>query len=359
MYSWVLGVALALSAPAPAAPSDPVVQPPAQVLALPPVLQDEFRRKVLAGRPGQMQKLERLVHFVFDADALGMTYQDDATNTVAESYATRKANCMGFTLLFLALAREAGLDAYPQEVGETLTWREVGGTIYRNDHINAGVLVATDRYTLDVAGDLVFSLHPPVRVSDDRLLAHYYNNLAIEAYLQDQLPPALALMAEALALDESYAPHWSNAGVLYLHNGDQAGAERAYARALSLDPRNASALLNVIDLARRTGDHAREQAFRERLARVQQHDPLQQFIRGLDYERLGDYPSAIEHYRHAIQLHHDEHRFYSALARVYLLSGDTRRAGKALQRASTYSNGATRAAYQAQLQDLQKNLQTP
>lgn len=352
MFTWMIAAALALSAPAPVAATDAGQQ--AQIMALPPALQAQFHHDVLAGRPSQLQRLERLTHFVFDAQGLGMTYQEDATHTVEQAYATRKANCLGFTLLFLALAREAGLDAYPQEAGETLSWRQVEGTIYRNNHINAGVLIARDRYTMDVAGDSVIALHPPVHVSEQRLLAHYYNNLSIEEFLQGRMTSALQYMSMALEVDPGYAPHWSNAGVLYLRNGDTAAAEQAYAKALALDPRNPSALFNMVELAHRVGDSQREAEFRRRLARVQQRDPLQHFVQGLDYERIGDYPHAIEHYRRAIQLHHDEHRFYSALARVYLLSGDTRRAGKALTRAQALSDGATRAAYRAQLDSLRQ-----
>jgi len=369
MHGWVLAAALALSAPAPPAPAPlgpPEASPPLQVerlahpapdadiMAMPAELRMRFRAAVLAGRPTKMQRLERIVHFVFDPDALGMTYQEDATHTVAQSFETRKANCLGFTLMFLALSREAGLDAYPQEVGETLTWREVGGTIYRNNHINTGVNVATERYTLDVAGDLLFALHPPVRVTDSRLVAHYWNNLAIEDYMRGDLPTALQDMATSLALDPGYATHWSNAGVLALRNGDQPGAERAYAKALAIDPRNASALLNVIELSRRTGDHAREEDARTRLARVQQRDPLQQFVQGLDYERLGDYPQAIAHYKRAIALYRSEHRFYEALARAYLHAGEATLASRALARAQSLKADASQASYRSERHQAQR-----
>ncbi|MND04070.1 hypothetical protein D3C83_241800 [compost metagenome] len=63
---------------------------------------------------------------------------------------------------------------------------------------------------------------------------------------------------------------------------------------------------------------------------------------------------AIRHYRQAIRLYGDEHRFYSALARAYLGAGDTRRAAKALARAQALSDGDTRAAYRAKLDSLRQ-----
>jgi Flp pilus assembly protein TadD len=351
MFSWVLVGLLAFSAPAPLPPSGPVAR--MDIMALPPALQARLHDDVLAGRPAPTQRLQRLVHFAFDPDGLGITYGDGATHSVAESYATRKANCLAFTMLFLAMARDAGLEAYPQELGETLSWRESGGTIYRDNHINAGIRIGGHAYTVDVAGGTVIGLHPPVRVSDERLLAHYYNNLAAEAFERGDAAGAQRDMAMALSLDMAYAPHWSNAGVLYLHDGNAPAAERAYLKALSLEPANASALFNMMELLHQAGD-PREADFRRRLSRVQQNDPLQHFVQAMDYERLGNYVQAIEHYRRAIQLHRGEHRFHSALAHAYLRAGDTRRAARALMQAQYLSEGPTRAAYQAERKRLQQ-----
>jgi Flp pilus assembly protein TadD len=352
MLRWVLAFALALSAPVPVVAAD--TDPHAQIMTMPPELRSRLHEVVLSDDPPQAQRLERLIRFVFDAEGLGMSYQEDATYSVDQAYATRKANCLTFTLLFLALAREAGLDAYAQEIGETLAWHQDDDTIYRNNHVNAGVRVGKRQYTVDVIGDSVIALKRPAAVSDRRLLAHYYNNLSISELQQDQMVPALQNMSVALEFDPDYATHWSNAGVLYLRNGDPVAAERAYERALALDPVNAGALFNMAGLAHRNGDRRREAEFQKRLASVQKKDPFHQFLRATDYERAGDYPRAIEHYRRAIRLHRDEHRFYSALARAYLRTGDTRRAGKALVRAQALSNGETRAAYRAQLDSLRR-----
>jgi Flp pilus assembly protein TadD len=356
MFAWALAAALAVSTPAPAAVPDSAadIVPPAQVMALPPALQTQFHNIVLADQPVPVVRLERLVHFMFDADGLGMTYEDDATYSVEQAYASRKANCLTFTLLFLALAREAGLDAYPQEISETLVWRQHDGTIYRNSHVNAGVRIGGHARTVDVAGDSMIALKRPVTVSDRRLLAHYYNNLAVAHLEQGHVSAALPFMATALGLDPTYATHWSNAGVIYLRNGDADAAGRAYAKALELDPQNASALFNTVGLAHRNGDTQREAEFRQRLTRVEQKDPLHHFMQGMDYESAGDYPHAIEHYLRAIHLHRGEHRFYSALAHAYIKAGDTRRAIKALARAQAVSNGATRAAYRAELNNLRQ-----
>jgi len=359
MFAWLIALALTVSAPAPAPVPSPVPVsltqiPPAQVMVLPPELETRLRNDVLAGQPSQSQRLQRLAHFMFDAQGLGMTYQEDATYSVGQAYATRQANCLSFTLLFLAMAREAGLDAYPQEIRETLSWREDADIVYRNNHINAAVRIGPHEYTVDVAGDSVIARDRPIPVTDARLLSHYYNNLAVALLEQGQPQPAAQFIATALELDPAYAPHWSNAGVIRLRNGDAEAAQRAYAQALMLEPDESGALFNMAGLAHRQGDLRREAEYRRRLDNVQQRDPFHHVLLAMQYERDGDYPQAIKHYRRAIRLHPDEHRFHSALARAYLRSGDVRRAAKALARAQQLSNGADRAAYQTQLDRLRR-----
>lgn len=360
MLSWLLAAALALSATPPStaadaqAPIEAVASAPLadpipheQVMALPDALRREVA--VAVGKDDSLPTLrfQRLMNFVVDARGLGMTYKDDATYTVSEAYEKRQANCLTFTLLVLALAKEVGLDAVPQEVGETLSWREVEGTIYRDNHINAGFRIGGHRYTIDPAADLIFLPRPPVAVSHERLLAHYYNNVAVDRLQQGQMQAALADMAAALELDPGYATLWSNAGVMYVHAGDLDAAENAYTRALALNPSDASALFNMVQLLHRKHD-GRETGFRQRLARVEQHDPLQQFLQALDYERAGNFPRAIASIRRAIQLKQDEHRFYAVLARLYQRVGDFTRARSALASAQSLSSGETRDRYRAE-----------
>src|SRR5688572_21235279 len=83
-----------------------------QIMAMPPALREAFARSVLTGTTSRKKRLERTVEFVFGSQGLGMRYEEGATRTVEQAYATRTANCLGFTLLFLALAREAGLEAW-------------------------------------------------------------------------------------------------------------------------------------------------------------------------------------------------------------------------------------------------------
>ena len=350
MYRWLLAAVLMFPAAALAQIPDDATS--MRIMTVPSALREQFAEHVLTGKPSRRTRLERMVDFVFDTRALGMRYEDGATHTVEQAWATRRANCLGFTLLFLALAREAGLEAYPQAYEQTLSWHRTEGILYRDSHVNAAIRIGPRTFTLDVARDAVITRGRPVRLTSRELLARYHNNMAVEALKNGDLVPARRHMTRALELDAAQASHWSNAGVLELHDRNDTAARRAYDKALSIDPENTNALFNMVNLARRDGDREREAEFRERLTRVQQKDPFHHFLQALDYEFAGDFAQAIAHYRQAIRLHRGDHRFHAALAGVLERSGDRASAREALRRAISLSDGAARAAYRARIHEL-------
>lgn len=340
----------ALSAFAQAAP----LPAPAEVLAVPEPLRQQFREQVLDQTRAPNARLERLVDFLFSPQGLGMRYEPDANHTVAQAYATRQANCMSFTLLTVALAREAGLDAYAQQVEETLAWRQDHNTLYRTQHVNAGVRIRERRFTVDVAWNEVITRKPPEPIHDERLIAHYFNNRAAQLLEQGDLDDALRHAEIALKLDPGYATTWSNTGVMYLRDGDEARAEQAYRHALELDHDNPGALFNLVAFYQRAGDAVAARPLQKRLDAVQARDPFHHFLLAAGFEHDGDLERAAEHYRKAIHLYDSEHRFHFGLARVYFQQGDHHRASRELSRARELSQGDTRALYQAKLDTLRR-----
>jgi tetratricopeptide (TPR) repeat protein len=270
-----------------------------------------------------------------------MEYSVDATSTVEQAYRTRKANCLTFTLLTVALARESGLQAYGQELDDIVAWRVDNDIIYRSNHVNAGISIGRARFTVDVARDLVMARDPPEPVSDQHLLALYYNNRAAELVAGAALAEAAPHMAMALQLAPRYANAWANAGVLRLRQGDPRAAERDYLKALALDPANAGALVNLVTLYRNNGDEARRAIYARRLEKIQVKDPYFQYLQAEDDEKRGDYAGAAQHYRRAIRLYDGDSRFYVGLARAYQQLGEEGHARRAMNRAAALDRSST------------------
>ncbi len=331
----------------------PLQEPPAQVMVLPPELRSRLQREVIAKSTSPRDRFDRLINLFHGSNGLDLAYKDDATQTVSQTYANRSANCLSFALIFIALAREAGLDAQPQEIRKTLIWRQDGGILYRVNHINTIVRFNNSLQIVDVVQNAVTPLGEPEPISDRRLLAHYYNNLAMDDLDQRQLEHAQQYMDQALKLDPEHADNWSNAGALHIYMNDFASARRAFSRALEIDPKDINALTNMISLAERQGDTPLAKELRNRLEHLQEIDPLYHFLQAELDEQSGDYPNAITHYHQAIRLHGNEPRFYDALARTYLKAGDQASALGALRKAARWSTGAERNGYRQKLESLQ------
>lgn len=370
MFTWLLAAALAASSPAiavsapPVAPGPPpmpetlpaevVVPSPEEVMALPPGLLEALRTQVIERTPRGMGRLERLVAFMHRPDGLDIRYRHDADLTVAQVWETRQANCLSFTLLTIAMARAAGLDAYGQEIARTLSWYAEGDTLYFSNHVNAGVRIGPHEYTVDVGSDSVMTRDPPQRVDDSRLMAVYYSNRAAALLSEGDNHTAGRFIEAALTVDPGYPSAWNNAGVQRLRMGMPEAAEAAFRRALELDGSHDGTLMNLAALYASRGEHARAGEYRRRLERLRQRNPYHVFIQAVEAERRDDYEAAARHYRRAISMHEAEHRFHFGLARALLHLGDASGAGRALSRAHDLSKGAMQATYAAKLDLLRR-----
>lgn len=325
---------------------------PQTLLAIPPELQRLLRQKVMHG--AQEMRVRALVHLIFDEDALGLRYSTEATHTVAETYQLRSANCLSFTLFFVALAREAGIPARPQEVGQVLSWWQDQRTIYNFGHVNAQVRIDGRPGTVDLDASVLMDRRGPRVITDERLFAHYYNNRGSELMAAGQNGPARAYFQQALRMDATLPNVWNNLGVLESREGDLTAAGRDYAQALALNPSHVASLSNRINLYRRLGDDAHADATLKYLEQIRAVDPFYQFMMGRQAESSGRYAEAISRYRRAVTLYPAAHQFHFGLARAYFLSGNARLAEREMRRARDLGPENDRTRYQAKIEGLQR-----
>jgi len=367
MYALALAAALAASPAAepaaalPPPPTLPTVQAVQhipgidEVLEIPPDLRAMLQERVIARGGSREDRIERLAAMVLEAGGLALEYDNDRTRTVAETWRDRRANCLSFTLVFVALARAAGLEARVQEVGEVLAWYQDAGVIYNANHVNAGIRNGVQRQTVDLDSNILATRDRPRGVSDARAIAHFHNNRGAELMAAGDPAAARASLDASLASDAGFVPAWNNLGVLLLRQGDTRGAERAYLAALRLQPEHGPTLNNLVALYRRTGDLRQADRYAWRLEKAQRSDPFHQFMRALECENGGDYACAIARYRRAIRLQDGEHQFHFGLARAYFLSGDPDRAQRELQRAYALGSSDTvRSVYRRKLEHLRR-----
>ena len=345
------------SPPVAAAPTVTDVPTPAQILDVPAPLLALLHERVIDPGYSRERRLQRLVDMIFDAQGLNLAYDPDATHTLAETWQTRRANCLSFTLLFVTLANRAGIDAHVQEVAQVVTWYQTSGVIYSVGHVNAGVALDGRSGTVDLDHNVLYDRFGPQRINQARALAHFYNNRGADRMAAGDTAGARLYFRAALAQAPDFVGSWNNLGVLDARVGELAQARRDYETALRLQPRHGASLSNASALYRRLGDTRQAQRLAGRLARVQRTDPFAQYMLGARAEQRRDYAGAVTFYRRAIRLYGTAHPFHFALARAYFLSGDPRRASQEMQRARDLAaeNGdAVQSRYQAKLDSLQR-----
>ncbi len=357
MLSVILAVSLALqSASAAASTPSPaeLPPPPEQVLAIPDGLRDLFHAQVLDKVRSPEQRLYKLPEFLFSKDGLNLKYDAYATHTVTESYQTRKINCLAFTILAVALAREAGLNIYPQQINRVMAWNLDGNVVIQSMHANAIVDLHDRKFMLDILASRPSRPMTDYRITDEHLLAIFYGNRAAELLIHGRLQEALIWQQVALRHDQQDATLWNNAGLLQERMGDHKTAEAYFLKSAQMDPKLTTPLSNLIALYRSTGDLRQMHLWQQRATNVLRHDPYYQYAQGQRSEQAGDIPTAMAFYRQAVDLYNQEHLFHFALARVYYKLGQFSHAKRELVLAEKLSDGVNARLYQAKLEALRR-----
>ena len=290
----------------------------------------------------QADRLGQLLVAVLGGDRFSLVY-DDSTRTAADTFANRHGNCISFTNMFIAMARDLGLDAKYQEVEIPPDWSISGQTFLISEHINVLVDVrnalsrVVDFNSYDTAIDVETDSQV---ISDVRARAHYFNNIGVERMLANESAEAFASFRQSVREDNTFASAWVNLGILHRREGYPRYAEAAYLEALRLDKDNLMAMSNLAHLYEDQGRDAEAQRY---LSRVREHrmgNPFYRFrLASVAFEE-GDYKSAIKNLKYAIRQKGDEDRFYYLLSLSYLMAGDKEQAQKWMQEAQDVARAA-------------------
>jgi len=280
---------------------------------------------------------ERLARLLLAMKARGLAslaYDDGITRSARATFYAGSANCLSFTMLFVALAREAGLRVSYQEVDVPPSWSKNGEVVVVRNHINALVETPSGRdYIVDF--NLVdFSQdYLRRRIPDERAQALFYNNLAAEGLVRKDYDTSFRYLREALRLDQKSTPTWSNLGLWYLRMGHREHAEAAYLRALDAKPRDPTVLTNLAALYANSGRHELADAYRQRIHSYQQSNPYYHFATARSAFEQRRFNAALANLRRAVRLKADDHEFHLLSGLAYLELGRPSAAERSFARA--------------------------
>ena len=300
---------------------------------------DEMRAWVHARVPGSgspQQRLEQLLASLVNPAGLGLAYEAGRTNTAREAFATRKANCMGFTSLFVGLARELGISAFYLGVDDVERFERDGDLLVISGHVSAGFGMGGGKIKI-----LEFTNAPKVEyrhirhLSDLTAIALYHSNHGAELLRAGRLQEALPWLRQAVAIDPELSDGWVDLGVGLRRAGDLDGAEAAYRRALEVNPETASAYQNLAVLLRLRGHPGEADDLMALAGRAGAQTPFSYLALGDVSLSNGRLEEARRFYRRAMWLNRNDPEPYAALGIAALAGGDRNEAKKWLRKAAS------------------------
>lgn len=279
------------------------------------------------------ERMISLTEAIVDRDGIGLVYDPEATHTASEAFRSGTGNCLGFSNLLVASARELGLDAHFELVLQQLRWNKVEDVLVGSLHVRVVSLAGGNRMVLDFYPLPVESGYATQPLSDDDALAHHLNNLAAESMHDGDSALAYAWLHRAIEASPNVAFVWSNLGILLSRHELDLLAEAALKEALSISPDALSALSNLQRLYLGQGRDAEARELSNELEDYRARNPYYHSWLGEQAYEQGNYEEAVHRFKRAIKLKKNERAFYIALSDSYEQLGNTKAAMRASRKA--------------------------
>jgi Flp pilus assembly protein TadD len=351
-----VGLALCLALLAGCAPATPVRRGPmtaARLLAEakgegltledPLALDDEIIgkvKRVLSNRNAPETRLRRLVDYLNDEGYLHFAYTPNRSLTARQAFHERRGDCMAFSLLFVALARRLGLDAYFVHVTDVRDYYERGGWFFVSSHVAVGLGTGPNARVIDFTkeiGDWKLALYEAI--DDGAAIALYYNNVAVDLMTARKYAEAERLFQFLLEREPSVVELYNNLGVLQNRMGRHDEALRVLYRGVLRFPSYEPLYTNAIRAARGLGREDLVSWYERRGLEISQRDPYFLFARAVTLYEQQRFGQAAQLFARASEQKPDSPVILAWLARSSLSAGKTQQGADAFQRAKKLDPG--------------------
>jgi tetratricopeptide (TPR) repeat protein len=279
----------------------------------------------------EARRTEAILDFVFGY--LDLEYALTPTRNAADTFASRRGNCLSFVNLFVGLGRENRLNPFYVEVEDYQRWNYQSGVVVSRGHIVAGMYVDGDLSTFDFLPYQAKSYRDFKPIDDLTAMAHFYNNLGAEALIEDRVDEAARQLELAVALAPEFDKAVNNLGVVYLRRGEVQRAIELLRLGLESAPDNVPLMSNLARAYQQSGDVELADRIFDRLESVNKTNPFFFVYRGDMALAGGDAASALEYMRKAYQTDSNLPEVHLGLVRVYLALGKMTEARHHVERA--------------------------
>ena len=261
-----------------------------------------------------------------ESGGYGMVYSAYITEPPITTFQQRHANCLSFTLLYVALARSVGLNAKVNEVEIPPTWdmRNRKDMVFLR-HVNVKVPLLGEITNILRRDDVVIDLemhryranYRQHEISDTLATAQFYSNRAMEYLDAGNFTDAFLSLRKSISLNNQQSYVWSNLGVLYGRKKLLRESEVAYLHALELNPEDLTVMNNLSSHYRQVGNKAQALKFARLAQRYRESNPFYKYNLALSAFEQKEYQQALQLVLQAVDREKNDVRFYELAATLY------------------------------------------
>ncbi len=288
------------------------------IFALSPAMR-EFLDNDIARREMTIGKIHALVDTLYDKGKQKFSYDANETNNAAGVFAVHSGNCLSYTIMTAAFAKQMNLPVQFHVATFGEVWDRNHDIDFRIGHVNLTLgapYLQGHEYAQLVDFTALSDLHGELLddIGEDVIVSMYFNNRAAEAMAQGNLDDAYWWAKAATQSSVSFLAAYNTLGVIYLHHKDAVQAERVFARVLEREPENTLAMSNEVVALNALGRTADAQAITARLAQIQPNPPFYYFNLGVKAMQEGDYKTAKMEFTREVNRASYNHQFHFWLA---------------------------------------------
>ncbi|HOY22540.1 MAG TPA: hypothetical protein PK002_05265 [Cellvibrio sp.] len=261
-----------------------------------------------------------------EAGGYGMVYRAFITEPPVITFQQRHANCLSFTLLYVALARSVGLNAKVNEVEIPPTWdmRNKRDLVFLR-HVNVKVpllgestnILRRDDVVIDLEMDRYRANYRQHEISDTLATAQFYSNRAMEYLDTGNFFDAFLSLRKSISLNNQQSYVWSNLGALYGRKKLLRESELAYLHALELNPDDLTVMNNLSYHYNQAGNKEKALRFARLAQRYRASNPFYKYNLALSALEQKEYEQALKLVLQAMDREKDDVRFYELAATLY------------------------------------------
>jgi tetratricopeptide (TPR) repeat protein len=281
--------------------------------------------------PNELRRIDQVLDFIFGR--LRLRYALLPTRDAMGTFQAKEGNCLSFVNLFIGVARHQRLNPFYVEVTDYQRWSYRDGQVLSQGHIVAGMYVKGILKTYDFLPYRPKGYRGFFPIDDLAATAHYYNNLAAEAMIGDDLQTAARHLDVALRLAPEFTKALNNRGVLLTRQGNLDGAGEVYRRALAAAPDDVAVLANLATLERRLGRGAEADEIVRRVGELDRGNPFFFLLQGQAALARNELAGAQRLLAEALRRDDGIAEVHVELAKTFLALGDTEQARHYAERA--------------------------